>query len=96
MLNHIIPPLNLNANRTVKIYKNRRNIVESNFKLLYRFDSENVDFLVREFLPEYTETRGGAVSNEQKIKSFLRYIGDPGFQVNIFNCIFNSYFNYIF
>lgn len=84
MLNHIIPPLdlpNLNVNRTVKIYKSRRNAIESNFKNLYRFDSENVDFLVREFLPEYTETRGGAITNKQKVKSFLRYIGDPGFQV---------------
>lgn len=72
---------NLDANHTVKIYKNRRSLVESNFKSLYRFDSENVDFLVGEFLPEYTETRGGAVSNVQKMKSFLRYIGDPGFQV---------------
>lgn len=84
MINHIIPPMNLpnlDANRTVKIYKNRRNLVESNFKSLYRFNSENVNFLVAEFLPEYIETRGGAVSNVQKMKSFLRYIGDPGFQV---------------
>lgn len=84
MINHIVPPINLpnlNGNRTVKIYKNRRNRVEANFKYLYRFNSENVDFLVDEFLPEYTETRGGAVSNVQKMKSFLRYIGDPGFQV---------------
>lgn len=87
MINHIIPLLNLpnlNANRQGKIYKTRRTLVESNFKDLYRFNSENVDFLVHEFLPDYSETRGGAVSNVEKMKSFLRYIGDPGFQVFLF------------
>lgn len=35
-------------------------------------------------MPEYTETRGGALSNKDKMKTFRRYIGDPGFQVIIY------------
>ena len=35
------------------------------------------------FIGEYTETRGGALSTKQKMEVFLRCIGDPGFQLGI-------------
>lgn len=67
--------------RTKKNYKIRRDGDEKNFRQLYRFTRENVQALVNCFMPESEETRGGALTNEQKMKTFLRYIGDPGFQV---------------
>lgn len=69
-----------------KMYLNRREGCETNFKSLYRFTPEHVDFLAETFLDDYSETRGGALSNVQKMKCFLRYVGDPGFQVlkNVF------------
>lgn len=67
--------------RQVKIYKLRRTADENNYRKLYRFTPENVQYLVEKFMPEYYETRGGALSNTEKMRTFLRYVGDPGFQV---------------
>lgn len=85
-MEHIIPLIEIpeiNTNRVCKIYKPRRNEIDRNFRKLYRFNPENVDYLVENLLPIYGETRGGAVSNLQKIKCFLRYVGDPGFQTGV-------------
>lgn len=68
-------------NDVVKIYRPRRGSYNKNFKDLYRFNQQNIDFLVNTFMDINHETRGGALNNRQKIKTFLRYIGDPGFQV---------------
>lgn len=76
----------IDVQRAIKIYKPRREEVNKNFKSLFRFEEQNINFLVNEFLPEYQETRGGAVSNQNKMKCFLRYLGDPGFQVSILFC----------
>ncbi|XP_055635300.1 putative nuclease HARBI1 [Toxorhynchites rutilus septentrionalis] len=70
-------------NRATKTYKIRREGDDDNFKQLYRFSRENVGFLARTFLPNYEETRGEAFQNMQKMKCFLRYVGDPGFQVGV-------------
>lgn len=67
--------------RAKKIYKVRRDAVEKNFRQLYRFTPENVQALLNYFMPQSEETRGGALTSEQSMKAFLRYIGDPGFQV---------------
>lgn len=77
----------IDVRRAIKIYKPRREEVNRNFKSLFRFEEQNINFLVHEFLPEYQETRGGAVSNQNKMKCFLRYLGDPGFQVSIVFCL---------
>lgn len=43
---------------------------------------ENFDFIVRSFLSDDVyDTRGGSCTPAQKMKFFLRYVGDPGFQV---------------
>lgn len=39
--------------------------------------------MAEHFLGESTETRGGAVSNKQKMENLLRTLGDPGFQVSV-------------
>ncbi|XP_062554268.1 putative nuclease HARBI1 [Armigeres subalbatus] len=54
-----------------------------NFKALYRFSRENVEWLSDHFLNDREDTRGGGLSNVLKMKIFLRYLGDPGFQVGV-------------
>lgn len=76
--------------RPKKLYRARRNSDDSNFRSLYRFDRENFNFLVRIFFPDDVhDRRGGGLSNAQKMKIFLRYVGDPGFQARNF-CIFKE------
>ncbi|XP_055918372.1 putative nuclease HARBI1 [Eupeodes corollae] len=48
-----------------------------------RFSEEGVQLLTEEFLGPSSETRGGALTNKEKIRTFLRYIGDPGFQIGV-------------
>ena len=67
--------------RQTKTYLSRREGIDNNFKSLYRFNREHVNYLANTFLDDYNESRGGALSNVQKMKCFLRYVGDPGFQV---------------
>lgn len=52
----------------------RRTPDEQNFRKLYRFSLENFNFVVDNFLPPYSETRGGALSNHEKMRVFLRYV----------------------
>ena len=35
------------------------------------------------FSAENTQTRGGALSNKQRMEVFLRHVGDPGFQTGV-------------
>lgn len=73
------------AVRKKKFYKKRKLEFEPNFKELYRFEPYNFEYLVNTFLPdENYETRGGALSNTSKMKIFLRYISDPGYQVKLY------------
>lgn len=69
--------------RRIKVYKIHRDSDVHNYKELYRFKKENVEWLAQHFLTETTETRGGALSSEEKMRIFLRYIGDPGFQCGV-------------
>lgn len=69
------------SERRQKIYVNRRNTNSDNYRNLYRFTEENVEWLTEEFLASCSETRGGALNRDRKMRTFLRYIGDPGFQV---------------
>nr|CAH7762598.1 unnamed protein product [Callosobruchus chinensis] len=64
-----------------KKYNPRRSTCDRNFKALYRFRKENDEWLSNNFLGvESEETRGGAICNTDKMKIFLRYVGDPGYQ----------------
>jgi hypothetical protein len=51
---------------------------------LYRFDEVNVQWMATYFMgQEKNEKRGGALSNVDKLKIFLRCVGDPGFQTGV-------------
>lgn len=71
-------------NVDVRKTKNYRVRLDSNanFKALYRFNNENVKWLTNHFIQNEGDARGGGLSNMQKMKTFLRYVGDPGFQVS--------------
>lgn len=74
--------------RKEKVYKQRREADIGDFRSLYRFSKENVQWLAEYFLSnanevDFTETRGGALTNIQKMKTYLRYMADPGFQTGI-------------
>ncbi|KAJ3667094.1 hypothetical protein Zmor_002501 [Zophobas morio] len=69
--------------RRRKIYKARRPAGASTYKAMYRFEEDNVEYLADVFLGENNERRGGALTPKQKIQIFLRYVGDPGFQVGV-------------
>lgn len=69
--------------RARKVYKERRTPRECHFRNLFRFDERNVQWLADYFIGVNLETRGGALSPVQKIKVFLRYMADPGFQSGI-------------
>lgn len=70
-----------NRDRARKNYVPRRLVDGKIYRKLFRFTEEHVEFLTQNFLPENEETRGGALTNIQKMQTFLRYISDPGFQV---------------
>ena len=70
--------------RKKKSYQTRRETVSHDYKKLYRFTEENVEWMAEYFLGQYTETtRGGALSNKEKMRTYLRYVADPGFQNGI-------------
>jgi hypothetical protein len=67
--------------RNVKRYKIRHEPLNTDLKKLYRFDRDNVHALAVYFFGrDHVETRGGALSAEQKMRILLRYVADPGFQ----------------
>ena len=68
--------------RKSKNYQDR-NVTCENIKALYRFEQENIVWISDHFLGQSAETRGGALQNIEKMKVFLRFAGDPGFQVGI-------------
>lgn len=67
--------------RQRKVYGDRK--VVTRCKELMRFETESIDFLATEFLPNNDETRGKALSQRQRMEIFLRYISDPGFQTGV-------------
>jgi len=77
----LIPVIGLTSKR--KHYKTRRECFSEDFRKLYRFNQENVDWLASHFLEEVVETRGGALTERQQMMIFLRYMSDPGFQVGV-------------
>lgn len=73
--------LNFNLPVARRLYRERRLADDYQYRELYRFSREEVDWLSNEFLPECYETRGGRLSNHHRMLIFLRYISDPGHQV---------------
>jgi len=75
--------MNVGNVRKVKDYKPRIETRDRDFRTLYRFEVENVAWIAQHFLGESNETRGGALNPLQKMKTFLRYMSDPGFQTGV-------------
>jgi hypothetical protein len=71
------------APRINKIYKPRAEIRVEDYRSLFRFNEDNVQWIADHFLGKNTETRGGALTPEIKMQIFLRYVADPGFQVGV-------------
>ena len=56
--------------RKQKEYQPRRVASMTTYRSEFRFDEENVVWMSDNFLGEYTETRGGALSTKQKMEVF--------------------------
>ena len=72
--------------RKPKIYNVRRSGHHvHDYKRLFRFDEDNVHWIVQNVLLDNNdvETRGGALSTKQRLEAFHRYVSDPGFQVGV-------------
>ena len=72
--------------RQVKMYKNRFNrdgITDNVYRQLFRFSKENVRWLGECFVDDIQESRGGALTQTQKMEITLRYLADPGFQTSV-------------
>ncbi|CAH1958282.1 unnamed protein product [Acanthoscelides obtectus] len=66
-----------------KVFQDRRESREVDYRALYRFSKVNVEWISNHFLGEIEEYRGGASSNIERMRVLLRYVGDPGFQIGI-------------
>ena len=69
-----------------KVYKTRVNRDEINratYRKLFRFDKGNVEWLAETFLPENYETRGGCLTQVQRMQTTLAYLADPGYQTSV-------------
>lgn len=69
--------------RHVKQYMPRLPTLDRDFKMLFRFEEQNVQWLADRFLGTNEETRGGALSSFHRMKICLRYLSDPGYQKGI-------------
>jgi hypothetical protein len=69
--------------REVKYYKARGSPQTRDFKMLFRFEENSVQWLSNYFLGQVMESRGGALTSEQKMKVCLRYLANPGYQSGI-------------
>lgn len=56
---------------------------DRDFKSLYRFNSAQVDWINDHFLQDSEDFRGGKINNLTRMMVFLRFVGDPGFQIGI-------------
>lgn len=69
--------------RAEKCYKKRVETLSGDYRKLFRFNEENVHWLANYFFGEQYEKLGCALIPAQKIKVFLRYISDPGYQNSV-------------
>ena len=53
------------------------------YRRVFRFSEENVVRLCDEFLGHENIRRGHGLTRKEKMECFLRYVGDPGFQINV-------------
>ena len=53
--------------RKQKVYKPRKVQYMDTYRSLFRFNDENVAWMAEYFLGENTETRGGSLTNKQRM-----------------------------
>ena len=64
--------------RNPKVYKERRAPNDAYYRTQFRFNDASVIWIANQFLgPDSGETRGGALTNKQKMEITLRYMADP-------------------
>lgn len=74
----------IEAQRQRKTYHQRRTASDTTYKQLHRFERQSVEWMAGHFLGnEHFETRGGALTNMQRMEITLRYLADPGFQTGV-------------
>lgn len=75
----------VNHSRAEKSYKRRVETQSDDYRNLFRFNEGNVHWLANHFIGEQQiiERRGGALNPDQKMKIFLRYMADPGYQNSV-------------
>ncbi|KAJ4430439.1 hypothetical protein ANN_22655, partial [Periplaneta americana] len=66
-----------------KRYKHHREACKHSYKDLYKFKKENVQWLALHFLQDSYGRKGRTLDNEMKMRIFLPYVGDPGFQMGV-------------
>lgn len=71
------------SGRKKKLYRVRKDTIEENYRSLYRFDEQNVQWISDHFLGTEWERRGGGLSPKCQMQVFLRYMADPGFQIGV-------------
>jgi hypothetical protein len=75
--------LNIAPFRQVKLYRARKDTLPEDYRTLYRFEETNVEWIASHFLGDVWDSRGGGLSPLQQMKTFLRYMADPGFQSGV-------------
>ena len=53
------------------------------YKMVYRFEEHNVITMPNIFLGLRDERRSHSLTRKEKLECFLRYVGDPGYQINV-------------
>ncbi|CAH1988821.1 unnamed protein product [Acanthoscelides obtectus] len=66
-----------------KVFKDRRESREVDYRAVYRFSKVKISKLNAYFLGETEEYRDGTLSNIERMRVFLRYVSDQGFQIGI-------------
>ena len=74
---------NVFSTRKMKFYKPRKFTLSQDYRRLYRFDEENVEWIAHHFLGDQWDRRGGGLCQKQQMQVFLRYMADSGFQVGV-------------
>ena len=72
--------------KKIKYYHSRQTsqfLTDEQYRLLYRFNRENVKWLAGHFLPKSSENRGGALNTVQRMETTLRYLSNARFQSGV-------------
>ena len=69
--------------RKTKVYNPRYSNYVHDYKRIFRFEENHVNWIVENLLVYKGETRGGALTTKMRLEAFLRYMADPGYQIGV-------------